>query len=197
MNSIKKTLLLFISLLAFTNVVNAQKTDGDIKHLMIERDAEIKDLLGPKGSEYTPEQREKLKEIINGIIDFEAMAKTALAETYDTLNADKKDEFVELFSSIVRDHSLNKLDIYRADVTYQNISINGDSSYVETLAELDDVRTPVNYAMRFTGNEWVITDMTIDDVSTAESYNRQFQKIIKKKGFDSLMENLRKRASRT
>nr|NIT58293.1 ABC transporter substrate-binding protein [Fodinibius sp.]NIV13215.1 ABC transporter substrate-binding protein [Fodinibius sp.]NIY26876.1 ABC transporter substrate-binding protein [Fodinibius sp.] len=103
---------------------------------------------------------------------------------------------VDLFSTIVRDQSLNKLDIYRAKVTYTNITANGDRARVETLAELDDVRTPVNYEMVKEGEEWVITDMEIDDVSTAGSYNRQFQRIINQKGFDSLMNSLRKRADR-
>ncbi len=44
--------------------------------------------------------------------------------------------------------------------------------------------------------EWVITDLILDEVSTAESYNRQFQRIITRKGFDSLLSTLRKRASK-
>ena len=38
--------------------------------------------------------------------------------------------------------------------------------------------------------------MSIDDVFTAESYNRQFQRIIRSRGFDYLMTTLRKRAER-
>ena len=64
------------------------------------------------------------------------------------------------------------------------------------MAELDEVRTPVDYKMKWKSNEWVISDMSIDDVYTAESYNRQFQRIIARRGFDALMESLRKRAAR-
>jgi phospholipid transport system substrate-binding protein len=91
---------------------------------------------------------------------------------------------------------LNKLDIYRAKVTYKTITAVAGKARVETLAELKDVRTPVNYEMRFEKGKWEIVDMEIDDVSTASSYNRQFQRIIKKKGFDYLMESLRKRAAK-
>ena len=45
-------------------------------------------------------------------------------------------------------------------------------------------------------NGWMITDMSIDNVSTADSYNRQFQGIIRKRGFDALLTSLRKRAER-
>lgn len=175
----------------------AQDTSDEIKTMLVQRDQVIKDLLGPKDSEYTNEQREDLKEIINGTIDFEEMAKQALGDTYDTISEESRVEFVDLFSTIIRDQSLNKLDIYRATVTYNKVDVDGEKANVETMAELDDIRTPVSYAMIQKNSDWVITDMIIDDVSTAGSYNRQFQRIIARKGFDSLMESLRKRAARS
>lgn len=171
--------------------------EQEIRDLMDERDKEIKVLLGPEGTEYTDDQRQQLKEIINGIIDFRMMARETLASTYDTISTDLRDEYVTLFSTIVRDNSLNKLDIYRADVRYELIEAEDGQARVETLAQLEDVRTPVYYEMIKTDGEWKITDIIIDDVSTADSYNRQFQRIIKQKGFDTLMSSLRKRAARS
>lgn len=178
----------------------AQKDASDIKQLFEERDREIKALLGPKGTEYTEEQREKLKNIINGNIDYGEMAQFALGDMYDDLSAEKQNEFIDLFSTIIRDQSLNKLDIYRAKVTYEDITVEEDSAFVSTIAEMDKVRTPVSYELKYKEKDgtqqWVVTDMIIDDVSTAGSYHQQFQRIIRKKGFDSLMETLRKRAAR-
>lgn len=171
--------------------------EQEIRDLMDERDKEIKVLLGPEGTEYTDDQRQQLKEIINGIIDFRMMARETLESTYDTISTDLRDEYVTLFSTIVRDNSLNKLDIYRADVRYELIEAEDGQARVETLAQLEDVRTPVYYEMIKTDGEWKITDIIIDDVSTADSYNRQFQRIIKQKGFDTLMSSLRKRAARS
>lgn len=197
MKYLKTITILSLLLIAGTISSFAQDTGDDIKTMLVERDQEIKDLLGPKDNEYNDEQRENLKEIINGIIDFEEMAKQALDETYDTISEENRLEFVELFSTIIRDQSLNKLDIYRATVTYNNVDVDGEKANVETMAELDDIRTPVSYAMIKKNSEWVISDMVIDDVSTAGSYNRQFQRIIARRGFDSLMESLRKRAARS
>ncbi len=174
----------------------AQTDAAGIQSLLEERDEEIKEILGPEGSEYTEEQRETLKTIINGIIDFEAMSKTALDDTYGEISEEKRKEFVDLFSTIIRDNSLTKLDIYRAEVSYNEIEIEGEQALVQTMAELDEVRTPVDYKMQWKEGEWVITDMSIDDVYTAESYKRQFQRIIARRGFDALMDSLRKRAAR-
>jgi len=174
----------------------AQQDADSIRLMLEERDVEIKSILGPEGSEYTNEQRETLKAIINGVIDFEAMSKTALDETFETISDESRIEFVDLFSSIIRDNSLTKLDIYRATVTYNEVTIDGDEALVQTMAELDEVRTPVEYKMKLKEGNWVIQDMSIDDVYTAESYNRQFQRIIARRGFDALMESLRRRAAR-
>jgi phospholipid transport system substrate-binding protein len=195
----KNFILLSLSLILVigsSQNVQAQTPSTEIQNMLEERDQEIKTLLGPKGSEYTDQQRNKLKDIINGVIDFKAMATYALGDTYSSLDEATQVEFVELFATIVRDQSLNKLDIYRADVSYKSIDVNADKARVETLAVLDEVRTPLYYTMKKEDGEWVITDMIIDDVSTAESYNKQFQRIINKRGFDALMSSLRKRAAR-
>lgn len=198
-NQLSLLLLLLLGIAAVNPVSAVAQLDStSVRELLDDRDRQIKDLMGPKGTEYTQEQRDKLKDIINGIIDYCAMAQQALQDTYETLSDDQKNEFVDLFSTIIRDQSLNKLDIYRAQVKYEQIIVKDSSATVETMASLEKVRTPVSYQMEFRDkkDQWVVTDLIIDDVSTAESYQRQFQRIIKKKGYDSLLETLRKRAAR-
>lgn len=174
----------------------SQASSDEIRKMLQDRDEEIKELLGPSGREYTQDQRDQLKDIINDIINYQAMAEFALGNTYQQISAEQQNEFVSLFATIIRDNSLNRLDIYRADVTYEEITVNDNQAIVKTIAELDNVRTPVGYNLERKGNQWMIVDMTIDEVSTAESYNRQFQSIIRQRGFDALLESLRRRAAR-
>jgi len=188
----------FMFVLFCSNLVFGQTSDAasDVRSLMESRDQQIKQLLGPEGTSYSSTQRDELKDIVNGIIDFTEMAKTALEVTYDTISLAERTEFVQLFSSIIRDQSLANLDIYRASVSYERIKGSNDSIYVETLAEWDNIRTPVHYIMSKSTGKWRIEDMSIDDVFTAASYNRQFQRIIRSRGFGYLMTTLRKRAER-
>ena len=176
----------------------AQSFDAasDVRELMKSRDQKIKQLLDNEGTNSSANQRDELKDIVNGIIDFNEMAKTALEVTYDTISVEERTEFVQLFSSIIQDQSLANLEIYRATVSYERIEGTKDSVYVETIAEWDNVRTPVHYILSRSSGEWKIEDMSIDDIFTAESYNRQFQRIIRSRGFDYLMSTLRKRAGR-
>lgn len=185
-----------LMIVLFAPVAFAQSESDRIREMLDSRDEEIKELLGPDGNDYTQEQREQLKDIVNDVIYYRAMAQAALGDTYHEISEEEREEFVSLFATIIRDNSLNSLDIYRADVIYDNIEVNGETARVETTAELQDVRTTVDYDMIKSGSDWVIVDMTIDDVSTAESYNRQFQSIIRQRGFDALLESLRRRAAR-
>jgi phospholipid transport system substrate-binding protein len=196
---IKRYISLYVlALLLMSSPIAAQtsSTQTEVQTLLETRDQQIKQLLGAEGSKYSDQQRSQLKDIVNGIIDFDAMAKTALESTYDTISVETREEFIRLFSSIIRDQSLANLDIYRAVITYETISGSFDSTYVQTIAEWDNIRTPVHYKMKKESGEWKITDMSIDDVFTAESYNRQFQRIIASRGFNYLMDTLRKRAER-
>ena len=196
MNCFKYIHILLV--LLYPNLVLAQSSDAasDVRELMKSRDQKIKQLLDNEGTNSSANQRDELKDIVNGIIDFTEMAKTALEVTYDTISVAERTEFVQLFSSIIRDQSLANLDIYRASVSYERIKGSNDSIYVETLAEWDNIRTPVHYIMSKSTGKWRIEDMSIDDVFTAASYNKQFQRIIRSRGFDYLMTTLRKRAER-
>ncbi len=188
-------MILFVYLLLSLFTAQKGPEESAIKTLFSERDRVIKQLVGPEGSTYAPEQKLKLQDIINNIIDFEAMGRIALAEAFDNASVLQKKEFVTLFSTIIRDQSLKDLNIYRAKIEYSKIEVTGEKATVLTMAQLKDVRTPVSYLLEKRKSGWVIVDMSIDNVSTAQSYYASFQKLIKKKGVDGLLESLRKRVS--
>lgn len=189
------TLVLLMFNVSFAQALSASDSN-DIKQLMQRRDAEIKALIGPKGTKHTLDQTEKLKTFINDMVDFEAMAKMALQDTWVVATIVQQREFVELFSKIIRDQSLAKPDIYRASVTYQDVTVNGNNALVKTTAVVENIRTPVSYDMAKKGSKWFITDIVIDNVSTAASYQKSFQNTIRRRGFEALLEALRKRADK-
>lgn len=193
---LKAIITIWITFLWINPATLYQSEADEIRQMLESRDQEVKELLGPEGTEYSQDQRDRLKDMINNVIHYRSMAQYALGDTYNEISDEDREEFVSLFSTIIRDNSLNSLDIYRADVTYNDIVVDGNRAEVNTLAELEDVRTNVDYDLKLIDGEWMITDMTIDSVSTAESYNRQFQSIIRQRGFDALLQSLQRRAAR-
>lgn len=195
MSKYYKAVILSLAITLFAFAQAPVDLGSSAKEMLIQRDNQIKSLLGPKGTQFTDDQRENIKDIINDVIDYEAMARHALQDTWNTISEAQRREFVDVFSTIVRDQSLNSLDIYRAEVSYESFVVNGNFVTATTIATLDNVRTPVIYELEKRDGRWVVIDMSIDNVSTADSYRRSFQNIIRRRGFDALMANLIRRAS--
>ncbi|GIV60052.1 MAG: ABC transporter substrate-binding protein [Rhodothermaceae bacterium] len=170
----------------------AQDRAREVRALLEQRDREIKALLGDKET-FTDRQREQLKDVINANIDFAAMGRAALGKYWDELTPAQRAEFVEVFSDIVRAHSLSNLDAYRSKVTYDEITVEGNRAHVVTTTTYNEVEMKIEYELGYHDGQWWVHDIILDDVSTAEGYARSFQSLIRKRGFEVLMERLRER----
>ena len=185
-------LALFVLPLGPTPSWAQQSTQAEIRQMLEQRDREIKSILSGS-TDYTAEQRARLKELINGVLDFRAMAETALGPHWDTLATDRRDQFVAVFQDVVRAQSMGDLDVYNSKVTYDQITVQDDSAFVRTMTEYEGTRTPVEYVLNRRDAEWMAEDIIVDEVSTAEGYARSFQTVVRKRGFDALMKSLEKK----
>ena len=174
--------------------VVAQSQEDVVRKLLIDRDREIKAVLVHAPLSDTEE--EALRDIVNGLILFEEMGRTALGNHWDKLSALERADFVETFSAIVREQSLADLDPYRAVMTIESVKVEQETGHASTIAVYKDVSTLVEYDLLRRNGVWWITDISLDGVSTAEGYARSFQSAIRKRGFEGLMISLRKRLAR-
>ncbi len=183
--------ILFAPIMALSTA--AQSDQSEIRNLLESRDTEIKQLISVDLSD---EVRSKLVNVVNGIIDFNTMSSFALGEHWDGLTAEQKSNFSETFAQIVRNQSLENLDIYKSKVVYDNIEVAGNDALVQTSTVYKDVPAKVNYKMSKASGEWMITDIVLDEVSTADGYARSFQSVVRRKGFDTLMSSLNKKLAK-
>lgn len=195
--------LLAIMLVAGASVpVTAQQANDsdeseDIRVMLEERDAEIKSILNGSESNFTSAQREELMTLINGFIDFRAMGRHALGPFWSDLSEEQRTEFVDVFQGVVRQQSLSDLEAYNSEVTYDRIDVEDDSAFVRTTTRYQGSDTPVDYVLHRRDSTWLATDIILDEVSTAEGYARSFQNVMRKRGFDALMNSLQKRLERS
>ncbi|MEZ4699818.1 MAG: ABC transporter substrate-binding protein [Rhodothermales bacterium] len=183
---------LCLFLVALLLPASAQAQEDVIRKMLIDRDHEIKALLGDKKT-LTDAQEDELKELINGVIDFDRMSQDALGAEWSKLTPEQHTEFVKVFSEIVKGQSLADLDIYRLNMTIGDIKVDDDSAHVETTTVYKEKPMNVAYALGFRGNEWRVDDIILDGVSTTEGYARSFQTYVRKRGFDALMASLHKK----
>ncbi len=193
-------MLLLVGFLAFAGMPQALARQADqeaaIRSKLQERETQIKNILGDVDT-LSEDQLSQLRTAVNDMFDFETMGREALGRHWEELSAEQQQEFVDAFAGIVRHQSLADVDIYRARVSYDTISVDGGSARVITTTTYKDVPTEVIYKMVRTNEVWLATDVILDEVSTVEGYSRSFQSYIRKKGFDALMTNLNKRLAST
>ena len=167
-------------------------TASEIRQMLEERDQQIKAILSGS-DDYTATQRNELKSLINGVIDFEEMGRQALGPHWEGLSAAQQDEFVTVFRDVVRAQSMSDLGVYNSKVTYDQIEVHGDSAFVRTRTKYQGRTTPVEYVLERREGEWRAEDIIVDGVSTVEGYARSFQTVVRQRGFDTLMKSLRKK----
>ena len=165
----------------------------EILSLLKSRDSSIKSVLGSSEGPYSEAQKAELKVLINEILDFKEMSKVALSRYWESLDEVQKTEFVTTFTEVVKRSSVKKLDIFHAVIEYQDVRVEGEKAFVYTVATYKRTRTNVDYNLLRRNDKWFVTDFSIDEVSTADSYRRSFQRIMRKHGFAGLMERLKKK----
>ncbi len=167
-----------------------------IRAMMEQRDRDLKAAIKPlldSPKRATAQQRKKVEDLINDPIDFREMGRRALGPFWKDLSAAQRNEFVDVFSTIVRSQSLADLDIYNSKVSYETISVVGDSAYVKTLTTYQDRQAAVEYILGRHDQAWWVYDLILDEVGTVEGYARSFQSVVRKKGFEALMKSLYKK----
>lgn len=186
-------------LLVLLTAAPAFAQGSEIERMLRARDAEIKAIVGTSGA-IPDAKREQLREVVNGVIDFEAMARQALGDFWADLSPAQRTEFVRTFGDVVRAQSLADLDLYRARVTYGEVEVTGATAIAHTTARSGDVNVDMDYALARKGDGWVVTDIVIDGTSTVGGYATSFQRVLRRQGVEAgyarLMESLRKRAAR-
>lgn len=155
------------------------------------RNAAVKKILDAAGDSVDDATRERLKEVINSLMDFQELSRLALGRHWRDRTPEEQKDFVNVFRELVRNSSVRKLGIYRADsVVYKPAEINGDKARVTTVAYKDDNEVEIVYLMHRVGDAWKAYDVIIDDSSTMRTYRDTFNREIAKSGYEAMYRKL-------
>ena len=138
--------------------------------------------------------------ILRELLDLDAMARTALGDHWDEHDEESRAEFVRLLRGLVERsyrESLETTAEYRVD--YGAEAPRGDHVTLPTLArDTRNRRAPeitIEYLLRAEGERYRVEDITTDGVSMVRNYRSQFDRIIRREGWDALLERMRQRLS--
>lgn len=144
------------------------------------------------------DRQEKLRNLVSGnTFDFAAMARSALGRHWKDLTDQQRLDFTQVFTAFLRDAYLSRISDYsvaQVKVNFLKESDVGEGySEVNTTIDQSGGKEPihVNYILRNASGNWLIYDITVDNISIAANYRNQFNRVINNKGFDALMSDLR------
>jgi phospholipid transport system substrate-binding protein len=149
-----------------------------------------------RGPEDIERNRSSLRQILLTRFDFAAMAQKSLGNRWKDLNG-KEEEFVSAFTDFVEHSYMSTLGSYRGEkVVYDRDRGNGESAEVDTRVvggRGDPIK--IGYKLHLTGEQWMVYDAVINDVSLVGNYRSQFARILKTASLEELIQNLRAKAS--
>jgi phospholipid transport system substrate-binding protein len=140
---------------------------------------------------------ERLKDVINGFIDFQELSRRALGPHWDARTEQEKTDFVDVFRQLIRNSSVRKLGVYRADsVTYNPPEGSGDEITLVTVAYRDEGSAEVVYEMHRVDGEWRAYDVIVDGSSTVRTYRDSFNQEIRRGSYEAMYAKLVDRLQR-
>lgn len=150
------------------------------------------------GQQASGAREEKLRSAIDELLDFQELSRRALADHWNELEADKRTEFVSLLTQLVqRSYQKNLESIRNYQVKYDSAKPVGDSVLVHTVARSKKNRrapaVEIDYTLMPQDGGYRVYDIATDGVSLVTNYRRQFNKIIRRDGWDALVDRMKKR----
>jgi phospholipid transport system substrate-binding protein len=142
-----------------------------------------------------------LRRLFDEMLDYQAFAKAALGKQWAKRSEAERKRFSALLERLVRNNyrrNLKKMLDYR--VSYVSEQTTGDTTLVRTAAKhKTDQREPelqIDFRLAQVGQSYKVVDIVTENASMVRTYRSQFLRIIRKKGFDKLIEKLEKKLAK-
>jgi len=149
-----------------------------------------------KGESMRKRRQDRIREISEKMFDYNELSRRTLAQNWNAFNEKQKNDFVELFKSVLESAYIEKIMSYSDEkVLFQKESqLSEKTSEVQTVIVTKKTEIPINYRVIKTESGWKVYDVVIEGVSLINNYRSQFREILMNKSPDDLLEILRKKA---
>ena len=140
------------------------------------------------------QRRLAVRQVVDGVIDFPAMAKQALGRHWSGRTAEERAEFVRVFSDLLETIYVSEIERNSEQVvSYVNESVKGADAMVETRVR-GKSETRIDYRMHVRSDQWRVYDVEIGGLSIVENFRSQLHRMLRDHSYATLIEKLREAA---
>jgi phospholipid transport system substrate-binding protein len=141
------------------------------------------------------ERRELLRSVISARFDFAEMGRRSLGAEWRQLTPSQQQQFVELFTDLLRDAYVEDLESYKGQKVSYTREVQEDLfAVVQTiLRSPEGSEYSIEYRLHLVDKEWRAYDVVIENVSIVNNYRSQFAWVINKSSFEGLMRAMKEK----
>jgi len=184
--------MLALVLLTGQDVVMAAETPTDAIRTTFEKVVHVLKDQELKKPGREQERLNRLEQAIGERFSYWELAKRSLGPKWKELSETDQQEFVALFTHLLRDVYTSRVFQYTDEqIEYLNERLDGSYAEVRTNLRGSKVNLPVNYRLMNQSGEWQVYDAVVDGVSMVSNYRGQFSKILQTASYETLLERLR------
>ena len=165
----------------------------------------LKKLFQKQSPSWSPEhdaKRSEMRKIVDGFLDYEELAKRALARHWDEITPKQRTEFVGVLRDLIERNYIKQVHgqpNYELRFVKEAIK-DGEATVNSTLDSSHDgkkVTVEMEYKLLYKSGRWLVYDVITDEQSMLENYRAEFNKIITKESFDALLKRMKKRLEKS
>ena len=132
-------------------------------------------------------------EVLDGMFDWRRMAQRALHDHWARRTEEEREEFTRLFAGVFRRAYVSRAHVIDAS----KFSYLGDTRSDARATVATSVRTKrgssvaVDYVVRWNGERWRVEDILVERISLVDNYRTQFDTVVARSSYVTLVEKLR------
>ncbi len=187
--------LALITMLIATGALAQEKVADEPRNIVETNNAKIKVLV--MESKTDDELKDGVRALMGEFVHFERFGQLCLGKRWKTLKPDQQKLYLGEFKNLLQRTYLRRFKRgreftleFREETRY---SEKKDRAEVKTTIIAKDVTADVDYRFFLEEGAWKAYDIVVDEVSIMRNYRKSFIKVLKKDGFDALIEKMQKK----
>ena len=138
----------------------------------------------------------KIMVIADRHFDWEEMARRALARAWEERAPEEKEQFVGLFRALMKISYIDRIESYAGEeVVFEGEKTKDKYAIVKTkvVSTARNEELPIFYRLKKKNGEWLVYDIIIEGVSIVKNYYAQFQDVLKRSSYETLVQRLKEK----
>ncbi len=144
--------------------------------------------------EHLSQRRKLVRTVLHQLFDFQEMSRRSLGANARKYK-DRLGEFTPLFVDFLEHTYMGTLEKNGdAKTQYGREILDGENVRINTKVRLKDGNEySVDYKLYLSPAGWRVYDLIVEGISLVNNYRSQFERVLNKKSFDALLQDLREK----